>query len=61
MAAAALYAVTARRVEADEVVRCQDATSLPELTNLLATYAAAFAADPGVRVDVETLDPFPAR
>ncbi|MGA5202768.1 hypothetical protein [Streptomyces variegatus] len=53
MAAAALYGVTARRGE--ELVRCEDATSLPELTALLATYAETFANDPTVRVDVDTV------
>ncbi|XVV34995.1 hypothetical protein ACQPXT_13505 [Streptomyces sp. CA-100214] len=52
MAAAALYGVTARRGE--ELVRCADATSLPELADLVAAYAETYANDPTVRVDVDT-------
>ncbi|WP_309317432.1 hypothetical protein [Streptomyces salinarius] len=53
MAAAALYGVTARRGE--ELVRCEDVTSLPELAALVAAYAADFGDDPAVRVDVDTV------
>ncbi|WP_328427873.1 hypothetical protein [Streptomyces sp. NBC_00443] len=52
MAATALYGITARRGE--ELVRCEDATSLPELAALVTTYAETFANDPTVRVDVDT-------
>lgn len=53
MATAALYGVTARRGE--ELVRCEDATSLPELAALVAAYAETYANDPTVRVDVDTI------
>lgn len=53
MAAPALYGITARR--GDELVRCEDVTDLAELIARLAAYLADFAADPAVRVDVETV------
>ncbi|WP_328638410.1 hypothetical protein [Streptomyces canus] len=51
MAATPVYGVTARRGE--ELVRCEDAASVPELTALVAAYAAALADDTAVRIEIE--------
>ncbi|MFE7933393.1 hypothetical protein ACFU6S_32670 [Streptomyces sp. NPDC057456] len=56
--ARALYGITARRIADDELIRCNDATNLTELGELVTAYAAAFGSDPAVRVDVDTV---PAR
>ncbi|MGX1514003.1 hypothetical protein [Streptomyces collinus] len=53
MAARSLYGITARR--GDELVRCADTTDLAELAELTAEYAATYASDPTVRVDVDTI------
>lgn len=53
MAASTLYGITARRGE--ELVRCDDATTLPDLGTLVSEYTDAFRADPTVRVEVETV------
>ncbi|MFZ4160474.1 hypothetical protein ACOZDE_18885 [Streptomyces griseoincarnatus] len=48
---AVLYGVTARRGE--ELVRCEDAASVPELTALVAAYARTFADEEAVRIEIE--------
>jgi hypothetical protein len=53
MAATPVYGVTARRGE--ELVRCEDAASVPELTALVATYAETFAGDGAVRIEIEII------
>ncbi|MFD8509671.1 hypothetical protein ACFV27_00795 [Streptomyces antimycoticus] len=53
MAVTPIYGVTARRGE--ELGRCEDAVSVPELTTLVATYAETFANDGAIRIEIEII------